>query len=293
MVLESFFDYLSDIKKYSSHTLVAYREDLKQFDAYCNTINDIRDINDVTSKIIRNWVILKMSEGMTPTTVRRKISTLKTYFKYLLHEGIIENDPCEMVVMPKKGEKLPVFLHDYQMNEILDNEESDGSFSAVRDRLVILTAYLTGMRRSELVSLKVSELDFSSKHIVVTGKGAKQRLIPLVDELIEEMKYYLELRRDVVRFDHDIFFVTDKGKPAYDKFIYRLVVKYLRRFTTLSKVSPHVLRHTFATNLLNNGACIEAIRELLGHSDLSATQVYTHNSFEQLVKAYNQAHPRA
>ncbi|MDL2251587.1 tyrosine-type recombinase/integrase [Odoribacter sp. OttesenSCG-928-J03] len=293
MTFEPFLIYLRDVKRYSPHTLTAYREDLEQFSTYCDTINDIREVGDISTKIIRHWVVIKMSEGMTVATVKRKLSTLRTYFKYLMREGLVKDDPTEMVAMPKSGKKLPVFVQDYQMDNLLDSAVFEGGFPELRDRLVLLTAYCTGMRRGELVGLKVKDIDLGSKSVVVTGKGAKQRLIPLADELLEDMKYYLEMRSKVVETEHGVFFVTDKGRPVYDKFIYRLVQRYLAECTTLSKRSPHVLRHTFATQLLNNGACIEAIKELLGHSDLSATQVYTHNSFDQLVKVFNKAHPRA
>lgn len=293
MSIEPFLNYLRDEKRYSSLTLLAYKKDLEQFLTYCGTINDIRGYKDITPKIVREWVMIKMSEGKTVATVRRKLSTLRTFFRFLMREGVVIDDPTEIVVTPKMGQRLPVFVPDYQMDNLLDAEELQGGFPELRDRLVLLMAYYTGMRRSELVGLKIRDIDFSGNNLVITGKGNKQRLLPLADELVEDMKYYLELRKEVVSSEHGCFFVTDKGKPVYDKFIYRLVEKYLGMYTTLSKKSPHVLRHTFATQLLNNGACIEAIRELLGHADLSATQVYTHNSFENLIKVFNQAHPRA
>lgn len=293
MNIGPFLDYLKDEKRYSPLTLLAYEKDLEQFLMYCGTINDIRTYDDVTPKIVREWVVIKMSEGMTVATVRRKLSTLRTFFRFLMKTGAVKDDPTEIVVTPKMGRRLPAFVPDYQMDNMLDSEELQGGFHELRDRLVLLTAYYTGMRRSELVGLKIRDIDFSGKSILVMGKGNKQRLLPLSDELAEDMKNYLALREGVVSGEHGYFFVTDEGYPAYDKFIYRLVERYLGMYTTLSKKSPHVLRHTFATQLLNNGACIEAIRELLGHADLSATQVYTHNSFENLIKVFNQAHPRA
>ena len=293
MDIAPFLSYLQNVKRYSPHTLIAYKEDLGQFMQYCATINDVRSFQDVTPKIVRDWVVLKMAEGMNPATVKRKVSALRSLFRFLLKEKLLLDDPTETVTLPKSAKKLPVFVPAYRMDELLDGEQLEGGFPEIRDRLVILTAYLTGLRRSELVGLKVKDVDFSSGSLVITGKGNKQRLVPMAGELAEEMRIYLDLREEVVRQEHGVFFVTDKGRPVYDKFIYRLVVKYLGMVTTASKKSPHVLRHTFATQLLNNGACIEAIRELLGHSDLSATQVYTHNSFENLIKVFNQAHPRA
>lgn len=293
MDIASFLSYLKDVKRYSPHTLTAYKEDLGQFEAYCRTINDVRAISDITPKIVRDWVVIKMSEGLNASTVKRKLSSLRTFFKHQMREGLLDSDPTEMVASPKTGRKLPVFVQDYQMDELLDEQELEGGFPEFRDRLVLLMAYYTGMRRSELVGLKMEDVDLNGKSLMVNGKGGKQRILPLANELIEDIKWYVEMREGVVGGKHAVFFVTDKGRPVYDKFIYRLVEKYLKLYTTLSKRSPHVLRHTFATQLLNNGACIEAIRELLGHSDLSATQVYTHNSFENLKKVFNQAHPRA
>ncbi|WP_276803988.1 tyrosine-type recombinase/integrase [Odoribacter laneus] len=293
MDIAPFLSYLENVKRYSPHTLLAYKEDLGQFLDYCATINEVNDFPDVTSKMVREWMVIEMSKGRKATTTRRKLSVLRTLFKYLMREGRLVEDPTETIILPKTGRRLPVFVPDYQMDEILDSEDLQGGFPEVRDRLVLLMAYCTGMRRSELVGLKIRDIDFAGKSLVITGKGNKQRLIPLANELIADMQIYLEFRKKQITREHDYFFITDKGAPVYDKFIYRLVVRCLGKVTTSSKRSPHVLRHTFATQLLNNGACIEAIRALLGHSDLSATQVYTHNSFENLIKVFNQAHPRA
>lgn len=293
MDIAPFLSYLENVKRYSPHTLLAYKEDLGQFLDYCATINEVNDFPDVTSKMVREWMVIEMSKGRKATTTRRKLSVLRTLFKYLMREGRLAEDPTETIILPKTGRRLPVFVPDYQMDEILDSEDLQGGFPEVRDRLVLLMAYCTGMRRSELVGLKIRDIDFAGKSLVITGKGNKQRLIPLANELIADMQVYLESRKKQITREHGHFFITDKGAPVYDKFIYRLVVRCLGKVTTSSKRSPHVLRHTFATQLLNNGACIEAIRALLGHSDLSATQVYTHNSFENLIKVFNQAHPRA
>lgn len=293
MDIAPFLSHLENVKRYSPHTLHAYKEDLGQFLDYCATIKEVKDFPDITSKIIREWIVILMSKGHKATTTRRKLSVLRTLFKYLMREGRLSEDPTETILLPKTGLRLPVFVPDYQMDELLDSDEFQGGFRELRDRLVLLTAYYTGMRRSELVGLKVRDIDFAGKSLVITGKGNKQRLLPLANELLEDMQCYLEEREKRVQQEHGYFFITDKGTPVYDKFIYRLVVRYLGKVTTLSKRSPHVLRHTFATQLLNNGACIEAIRALLGHTDLSATQIYTHNSFEYLIKVFNQAHPRA
>lgn len=303
MEIDSFLVYLKSIKRYSEHTVAAYEEDLNQFFEFCEKVELIGECSEVTAKMVRRFEAALMSgkfqmngqklKPMAPKTVRRKLSSLRAYFRFLVKEGKIAANPVDGVVAPKIGKKLPVFVPDYQMDELLDRHESESGFSEVRDRLVLMMAYYTGMRRSELVGLKTEDIDVGNETIKVNGKGNKQRIVPMLHELTEEVKIYLQMRDEVAGKKHAFFFVTDKGVPVYDKFIYRLVVKYLGEVTTSSKRSPHVLRHSFATALLNNGACIEAIRELLGHSSLAATQVYTHNSFESLKKVYNQAHPRA
>lgn len=303
MEIDSFLVYLKDVKRYSQHTITAYKEDLNQFLFYCGQVELINDYSEITPKMVRRWEVGLMSgkvdqkEGQrsvfTAKSVRRKLSSLRTFFRYLIRERKMAEDPTDTVAIPRIGKKLPVFVPDYQMDALLDSDELTGGFPELRDRLVLLMAYYTGMRRSEIVGLKVDDVDMAARNIKVNGKGDKQRMVPMMEELAEDARCYLEKRAEIAGDKHKSFFVTDKGAPVYDKFIYRLVVKYLGEVTSLSKRSPHVLRHSFATALLNNGACIEAIRELLGHSSLAATQIYTHNSFESLKKVYNQAHPRA
>ena len=303
MEIDSFLSYLKNMKRYSMHTVTAYEEDLNQFFEFCEKVELIHDCSEISAKMVRRFEVGLISgklilngrkvSPMTAKSVRRKLSSLRTYFRYQIKEGRMTEDPTDGVVAPKMGKKLPVFVPEYKMDELLDSHELEGGFPEYRDRLVLLMAYCTGMRRSELVGLKIDDVDVEGRMVKVNGKGGKQRIVPMLEELSEDVRAYLMMRNELVGSRHSFFFVTDKGTPVYDKFIYRLVVKYLGEVTTLSKRSPHVLRHSFATALLNNGACIEAIRELLGHSSLAATQVYTHNSFESLKKVYNQAHPRA
>lgn len=303
MEIDSFLVYLKSIKRYSEHTVTAYKEDLDQFFEFCEKVELIENCSEVTAKMVRRFEVALMSgrfqmngrmlKPMTSKTVRRKLSSLRTYFRFQVKEGRIAVNPVDGVVAPKIGRKLPVFVSDFQMDELLDRHESKSDFPEVRDRLVLMMAYYTGMRRSELVGLKTEDIDVGNETIKVNGKGNKQRIVPMLHELTGAVKDYLQMRDEIAGRKHSFFFITDKGTPVYDKFIYRLVVKYLGEVTTSSKRSPHVLRHSFATALLNNGACIEAIRKLLGHSSLATTQVYTHNSFESLKKVYNQAHPRA
>lgn len=308
MEIDSFLSYLKNVKRYSVHTLTAYEEDLKQFSEFCEKVELIHTWKEVTSGMIRRFEVGLMAgklefgeEGnkrkpkpMTAKSVRRKLSSLRTFFRYRMREGDMDNDPTETVVAPKLGKKLPVFVPDYQMDELLEEAEvGKEDFKVYRDMMVIMMAYYTGMRRSELVGLKLDDVDLGAGIIRVTGKGDKQRIVPMLDDLVGEVEHYLEIRADKVKGKHSAFFITDAGAPANEKYIYRHVKACLGKVTSLAKRSPHVLRHSFATSLLNNGACIEAIRELLGHSNLAATQVYTHNSFESLKRVYNQAHPRA
>ena len=308
MEIDSFLSYLKNVKRYSPHTLIAYEEDLNQFLEFCEKIELISAWNEVTSGMVRRFEVglmsgrLEFGEGeekrkikpMTAKSVRRKLSSLRTLFRFLMREGILADDPTEVVVAPRMGRKLPVFVPDYKMDELLDEQDADKEdFKVCRDMMVLMMAYYTGMRRAELVGLKLEDLDMGAHVIRVTGKGDKQRIVPMLDDLVEEVEHYLRLRSMRVQGRHSCFFVTNTGAPANDKYIYRHVKACLEKVTSLAKRSPHVLRHSFATSLLNNGACIEAIRELLGHSNLAATQVYTHNSFESLKRVYNQAHPRA
>lgn len=307
METDAFLDYLKTVKRYSSHTIVAYAKDLNQFIEFCEKVEQVSEWREVTSGMVRRFEIALMSgkllDGgrkvmpMSAKTVRRKLSAVRTLFHYLEKEKIVDSDPVEGVVTPKLSKRLPAFVPDDMMDELLDSRINRSDFSGLRDWLILLLAYYTGMRRGELVALKLEDIDFESKVIRVTGKGDKQRLVPMLDELIGEMKFYLEEREMLLnnqqKNTHSFFFVTDTGTPANEKFIYRHVKKCLENVPALIRRSPHVLRHSFATALLNNGAEIEAIRKLLGHASLAATQVYTHNSFENLKKVYNQAHPRA
>lgn len=308
MEIDSFLCYLKTVKRYSPQTLEAYGRDLNQFSEFCEKVELIHEWSEVTYGMVRRFEVGLMSgklifgkdEGeykikpMTARSVRRKLSALRVFFRYQMREGVLAEDPTEVIVLPKMGKKLPVFVPNYEMDELLGKKEAEKEdFKAFRDLMILMVAYYTGMRRAELVGLKVENVDLSMKVIRVTGKGDKQRIVPMLDELAEEISQYLEIREEKVRGKHSFFFITDAGKPANEKYIYRHVKQCLGEVTSLIKRSPHVLRHSFATSLLNNGACIEAIRELLGHSGLAATQIYTHNSFESLKQVYNQAHPRA
>ena len=287
-MIENFKKYLLLEKRFSEHTVVAYVNDLKQFYKFANiSENEIIE----THHLIRAWIVNLLDNNISKRSINRKISSLKTFYKYLLRQNKIEINPLEKIATPKTSKNLPEFVPETDF-KLLDKLFSD-DFSGIRDRIVFETLYLTGIRRAELVSLKNSQIDISNSQIKVIGKRKKERLIPISDYLLKKITYYNKKKKEIAEFDKVAFILTDKGKPAYDKFIYRIVQKYLAQITTINKKSPHILRHTFATHLLNNGADLNAIKELLGHANLSATQIYTHNSFKKLNSIYKQAHPRA
>jgi integrase/recombinase XerC len=248
----------------------------------------------VTSYDIRSWIVSMLENNYSTISVHRKISCLRVFYRYLRKEGIIKNDPLEKVVLPKRKKSLPVFVEEEALTNLLDNFSFGESFEGIRNRTIIELLYLTGMRRSELIGLKDNDLDLSECSLKVTGKRNKQRIIPLVKPFIKRLEEYIKVRNDnVATLNNGWFFITDKGNKLYDKYVYNTVNRYLSMVTTIEKKSPHILRHTFATHMLNRGADLNSIKELLGHANLSATQIYTHNTFEKLKKVYKQAHPRA
>lgn len=290
---ESFLSYLQYEKRYSKHTLVSYDCDLSQFFSFLSSYGiEESEIVDLNFKDVRKWIVFLMNDGCSARTVNRKLSSLKSFFKYLLRESLIQQNPMDRVVGPRQGKKLPDFVAEHSMRLLQEIDFGEG-FEGIRDRLVVELFYHTGMRLSELMNLKVSSFDRSASVVRVLGKRNRERIIPVSNNLETLLDEYLE-QRFLLCSDEDGFLVlTSQAKPAYEKLLYRIVTKHLSKITTLSKKSPHVLRHTFATHLLNNGAELNAIKELLGHSNLSATQIYTHTSFERLNDIYKQAHPRA
>jgi Site-specific recombinase XerD len=252
-------------------------------------------LNDVAYIHVRNYMVLLMEEGVTENSIGRKLSTLRSFYKYLVREQIVQSSPMALVKTPKAPKRLPVFVDDQKLDLLLDSEEFfDGSFSSVRDRLVIEALFGTGMRLAELLTLKESDINFYDSNIRVLGKRNKERIVPISKPLEDQLRTYIELKT-LQKFDNKTegLFVTDKGADAYPKLIYRIVQRYLSFISTQDKKSPHVLRHSYATSLLNRGADLNAIKELLGHASLAATQVYTHNSVERLKSIYKQAHPKA
>jgi len=291
-VKERFIAYIQFEKRYSPHTVIAYRNDLKQFFDYLRDQYQIDDIRIVDHSMIRSWLVQMMEKKITARSVNRKLTTLKTFYRFLIREGILEENPMRKIISPKTAKRLPVFVEKEKMDFLLDRVEFTEGFAGVRDRLILEMFYATGMRLSELVNLKVTDIDFHKSNIKVLGKRNKERLIPFNKKLEGLIENYLRYKEEKFGQTSDLF-VTDNGKKIYPKKVYLIVHHYLGEVTTLVKKSPHILRHTFATHLLNNGAELNAVKELLGHANLSATQIYTHNTIEKLKAIYKQAHPKA
>lgn len=289
---ESFIAYLQYEKRDSSHTVTAYRKDLSQFAQFCAERSGAFDPGSVDRKLVRDWVVSLMEAGLTPRSVRRKISTLKSYYRFLMKMGHLESTPVSDIPLPKVRKKLPVFVEEPRLNHLLDDGFFGSDFPGVRDKLVITLLYGTGIRLSELLSLPVARVDLDQCQIKVEGKRNKERIIPFPRSMKGQIREYLECREALTGSGEGMLVVTDKGVPAYGKLIYRIVRNYLTRVTLAEKRSPHVLRHTYATHLLNKGADLNAVKELLGHANLAATEVYTHTTFEKLHGVYRQAHPR-
>jgi integrase/recombinase XerC len=291
---ESFLQYILVQKGYSLHTVRSYQNDLNQFYAFIEKDGSDFNPTDISSHNVRAWIVSLMDNNISATTVHRKISCLRIFFKYLRKEGVIEHDPMDRVVLPKRKKKLPVFVAEAAMDNLLDKYEFGDDFRGIRNKTIVEMLYLTGMRRAELIGLRNSDVDLSAFTVKVTGKRNKQRIIPLIKTFVPQLEQYIRSRHDVFPAENEgWFFITNSGNKLYDKFVYNTVKGYLTIVTTIEKRSPHVLRHTFATHMLNHGADLNSIKELLGHANLSATQIYTHNTFEKLKKVYKQAHPRA
>lgn len=293
MHIESFSKYLKFEKRYSSHTVRAYIDDLKQFYLFQKaTYPDFTFCKDINHHLIRNWIVELNNLGVSSRTINRKISSLKKYCKFLIVNNILSNNPFDRTVLPKVKKKLPAFINTNEISNISELIEFQDDSVGKRDLLIMEILYCTGIRLSELVNLKESDIDLHSMTIKVLGKRNKERIIPFPASLksIIENQIQSKIERG---YNIPYIITTKKGVQAYPKLIYRVVYKYLSLLTTNEKKSPHVLRHTFATHLLNNGADLNAVKELLGHANLSATQVYTHNTFKKLNSIYKLAHPRA
>jgi len=293
-VKESFFKYLQYEKRYSFNTIKAYHIDLDQFFEFIEQSQAPFSIRNVEAKLIRNWIVGLMDSGVSSRSVNRKISTLKTFFKFLKREGVADENPMPKIITPKSNKTLPHFIPENSINQFLDNNCFGDDAQAKRNKLIMELFYSTGIRVAELISIKLNQIDVARSVILITGKRNKQRFVPLTAIVKQVIDDYLQVRCELLgNQQSDFLFITNRGEALYPRLVYRLVNGYLNLVTTDEKKSPHVLRHTFATHMLNNGAELNTIKELLGHTNLSATEIYTHNTFEKLKRVYKQAHPRA
>src|SRR4051812_28158388 len=292
--LSSFIQYIKYEKRFSPHTVDAYNSDLEQFFLFLDVTYEVKEIEKATHPMIRSWIVSMMENGTTPRSINRKLSTLKTFYKFLLRNEVITVNPMQKIQSPKTSKRLPVFVEESAMKLLFEEVDFGEGFASVRDRLLMEIFYATGMRLAELINLKEKDFDLTNGQVKVLGKRNKERIIPFTREVRQMIKEYLALKsKQSFSFPSEHVFVAKDGKPMNRKAVYTLVKKYLSAVSTIDKRSPHVLRHTFATHMLNHGADINSIKEILGHANLSATQVYTHNTIEKLKQVYKQAHPRA
>lgn len=293
-LISQFLEHLTHIKKRSAHTVLSYKNDINSFDYYLKEQYEITNINSVSHLMIRSWLVHMKSNGLTNVSINRKISALKSFYKYLKQKELVVKNPMAKILTLKKSKRLPSYVPKQKMNYLLEEDlVQEKSFIHCRNELVLMLLYMTGVRRSELINIKNSSIHRSRLEIKVLGKGNKERLCPITKELIDKIDVYNEIK--LLEFgilDHDFLIVTEKGKPAYPKLIFNIVSKALKKINASEKTSPHVLRHTFATHLSANGAELNAVKELLGHASLAATQVYTHNTIDRLKLEYKKAHPK-
>ncbi|MEE4178000.1 MAG: tyrosine-type recombinase/integrase [Bacteroides sp.] len=294
MSTEKFLQYLEREKRYSAHTIVSYGTDLQQFSDYFRDQYELDYLENVKAPMVRSWLAQAMQQGMARSSINRKLSSLKSFFRFALKHGVVEENPMEKLGSVKKNKVLPVVVKEEEMHRLLDYSAFRPGYAGIRDRLILELLYTTGMRLSELCGLQHRDFDAGKNTIKVLGKRAKQRIIPVIQEVADHYQdYCLEKEKTFGGMADSHIFLTDRGKKIYPKYVYRLVNRYLSNVTTRSRKSPHVLRHTFATHMLDHGADLNAIKEILGHANLSATQVYTHNSIEKIKNVYKQAHPKA
>ena len=293
MWIESFLRYIRYEKNYSSHTVLSYKNDLFQFKDFVT--GEIGEFTPemIDRDIVRNWVVVLVERGDAPRSVSRKISALRSFFKYLVAQKVIADTPIRNIQLPKIRKRLPSFVKQDEMDLLLEDVDFGSGFRAVRDKLIITMFYSTGIRRAELIGLKDADVDLMAATVKVTGKRNKQRIIPFGRELQTMIEEYRDVRNKETGGGSPYFFIKEDGDALYPQLVYRVVTHYLETVCSLSKKSPHVLRHTFASAMLNNGAELNSVKELLGHGSLASTEVYTHITFEELKKSYKQAHPRA
>lgn len=297
-LIEKYLQYIEYEKGFSSHTIISYKMDLLQFFDFLEKRQGLKEIKleSIDFMLVREWILfLKDDKNRTSSSVNRKLSVLKSFFRYLKQKGVVKDNPMQQVVSLKREARLPKFLKESEVETLLTLREEyfTDDFEGVRDATIIEAFYTLGIRESELIGIKDSDVDVSGCYVSVLGKGRKRRLIPFGVKMKDSFLNYLKAREKLQLGKVDTFFIRKDGKPLYPMLVYRLVNKYLSEVSSLTKRSPHVLRHTFATLMLNNGAELNAVKELLGHANLAATEVYTHTTFEQLREIYKRAHPRA
>lgn len=292
--MELFFKYLQYEKRYSPHTLTSYHTDLGQFAQYLQQVYEITDAAEADHTIIRSWILTLVQHNIQPRSINRKIACLRSYYRFLLAQQRIQVNPMLRIKAPKASKKLPAFVPEEPFNTLLDSFTFEENFEGQRERLILEFLYGTGIRLAELIGVEHADIDYRAKVVRVLGKGNKERLVPLNDSLLTSIDAYVAQKKRYFTDNNSAkLLVTNKARPLYPKFVYRVVKKYISLITTSEHNSPHVLRHSFATHLLNKGADLNAIKDLLGHASLAATQVYTHNSIEKLKSVFEKAHPKA
>lgn len=291
-LINSFLEYLSLEKKYSVHTVTAYKTDLYAFQKFIVQEYSQESLAEVHYSQIRSWVVSLVDKDISNNTINRKISSLKSFYKFLQKTHQIEINPLAKHKALKVAKKVQVPFTSKEINEVIKNIDQEDNFVAVRNKLIVELFYSTGIRRAELINIQESQISISNKTIKVVGKRNKERLVPLIKPVMQTLKKYLEFKKEIGK-KSEALFITEKGNKIYETLVYRIINSYFGQVSTKVKKSPHILRHSFATHLLNEGADLNAVKELLGHSSLASTQVYTHNSLEVLKKVYNQAHPKS
>lgn len=291
--ISEFIGYIQHEKRYSLNTVQAYQRDLEQFFLYLSSNYDAHELQSINHLQIRSWLASLKEDELMSKSINRKISTLKSFYKYLLKKQVVRVSPMTKIISPKNARRLPVFVNENNMDLLMTRIEFPDNFEGRTERLILELLYQTGMRRAELIGLTITAVQLNQQIIKVLGKGNKERILPIVPELAKLIESYLIERNSISEADHPYLLVLKNGKTLYPKYVYNVVHKYLTLTTTLDKRSPHVLRHTFATHLLNQRADLNAVKELLGHANLTATQIYTHNTIDKLKEIHKKAHPKA
>lgn len=291
-MINSFLEYLVLERKYSNHTVTAYKKDITSFFEFCVDEFETDNLKDVNYSQIRSWIVKLVDDGISNNSINRKVSSLKSFYKFLQKTEQVKSNPLAKHKSLKVAKKVQVPFTSKEINEVIENLEFGNDFKSIRNKLIVELFYSTGMRRAELIHLKLTSISFQSKTVKVLGKRNKERLIPLIPSVLKTVEEYLAVKKEIIT-DNDFLFISEKGNKIYETLVYRVINNYFSNVSTKVKKSPHILRHSFATHLLNQGADLNSVKELLGHSSLASTQVYTHNSLEKIKQVYNQAHPRS